>query len=131
MREEDLGFVDKAVESALRWGIDIHEPARPDIFIRKSEKASIGNHEFEIIETPGHSPGGVSFYLDGILFSGDCLFDGSIGRTDFRGGSLEILTDTIKSKLYVLPDDTTVYTGHGPCTKIGYEKINNPFVNMR
>jgi len=82
----------------------------------------------EVIHTPGHSPGGVSFLHDSMLFGGDTLFQGSIGRTDFRKGSFEDLSKSIKTRLYSLPDDTIVYTGHGPVTTIGEEKMYNPFV---
>ena len=84
-----------------------------------------------VIEAPGHSPGGVVFHNPDqkILISGDVLFYGSIGRTDLPGGSFETLVENIKTKLLILPDETTVYCGHGPETSIGFEKRNNPFLN--
>ena len=85
-----------------------------------------------VLHTPGHSPGSVSFLLseDGspVVFAGDTLFRGSIGRTDLPMGSFEELERSIRSQLYVLPDETVVHTGHGPETAIGWEKRNNPFV---
>ncbi|MGE5448826.1 MAG: MBL fold metallo-hydrolase, partial [Bacteroidales bacterium] len=79
---------------------------------------------------PGHSPGGVVFYNpdEKIMIAGDVLFYGSIGRTDLPGGSYERLVTNIKTKLLILPEDTTVYSGHGPETSIGFEKKNNPFL---
>lgn len=82
----------------------------------------------EVLHTPGHSPGGVSFLHNRMVFGGDTLFQGSIGRTDFRKGSFEDLSKSIKTRLYALPDDTIVYTGHGPVTTIGDEKRYNAFV---
>lgn len=80
--------------------------------------------------TPGHSPGGVSFLYDKMVFAGDTLFQNSIGRTDFRKGSFKDLSNSIKTRLYTLPDDTIVYTGHGPVTTIGDEKKFNSFVRI-
>lgn len=82
---------------------------------------------FKIIHTPGHTKGGICILVDNALFTGDTLFNESIGRTDFPGGSLDQIIKSIKEKLYSLPDDTAVYPGHGPKTTIGYEKRYNPF----
>ncbi|MBC8174171.1 MAG: MBL fold metallo-hydrolase [Candidatus Marinimicrobia bacterium] len=89
-----------------------------------------GKIEMEIIHTPGHSPGGVCLYMpdESILFCGDTLFAGSIGRTDLPGGSYKKLIKSIREKLLILPDDTVVYTGHGPETTIGRERLSNPFL---
>jgi glyoxylase-like metal-dependent hydrolase (beta-lactamase superfamily II) len=91
---------------------------------------TISNFSFEVIETPGHSPGSVSFYCKDsqVVFSGDALFYGSIGRTDLYGGDLDLLLESIHTKLLVLPDDTTVLPGHGLETTIGTEKRTNPFL---
>ncbi|OQY07627.1 MAG: hypothetical protein B6I25_01240 [Planctomycetales bacterium 4572_13] len=85
---------------------------------------------FKILHTPGHTPGGICLYAadEGILFAGDTLFAGSIGRSDFPGGNHRILIDMIRQKLLTLPEQTTVYTGHGPATTIGNEKTSNPFL---
>ena len=90
---------------------------------------TINYPEFETIFTPGHTPGGVSFYFKQIpaLFSGDTLFAGSVGRTDFPGGNTGDLLKSIQEKLMILPDDTPVYPGHGPATSIGREKEVNPY----
>lgn len=82
---------------------------------------------FKIIHTPGHTKGGICILVNNVLFTGDTLFNASIGRTDFPGGSMSQIVKSIKQKLYTLPDDTTVYPGHGIKTTIGYEKRNNPF----
>jgi len=126
--EGDLFFIKDGENAALRWGIKIDQPPNPDRFIKDGEVIKFGRYNFKVIHTPGHSPGGVSFLYNKIIFSGDTLFQGSIGRTDFRKGSLEELENSIKKRLYVLPDETVVYTGHGPITTIGEEKRFNPFV---
>ena len=125
---DDLFFIKDSKESARRWGIDISQSPDPDRFIEDGDKIKFGNFELSVIHTPGHSPGGVSFLIDKMLFSGDTLFQGSIGRTDFRKGSYQDLENSIKAKLYKLPDETIVYTGHGPITTIGDEKRYNSFV---
>jgi glyoxylase-like metal-dependent hydrolase (beta-lactamase superfamily II) len=87
-----------------------------------------GNITLTVIHTPGHSRGGIALYTPGHLFAGDTLFAGSIGRTDLPGGDYDTLIASIKQKLLVLPDDTVVYTGHGPETTIADEKRMNPFL---
>ncbi len=85
---------------------------------------------FKVLHTPGHTPGGICLYAseEDILFAGDTLFAGSIGRSDFPGGHHQTLIDMIRQKLLILPEQTTVYTGHGPATTIGDEKASNPFL---
>lgn len=102
----------------------------PDEIINGEGQLNIGSFSFQIIETPGHSPGSVSFYNqeEGIVFSGDALFAGSIGRTDLYGGDHEQLMSSIIDKLIVLPDHVIVASGHGPETTIGAEKRSNPFL---
>jgi hydroxyacylglutathione hydrolase len=87
-----------------------------------------GSLEFEVLHTPGHSPGGVTLKIDGCLFTGDALFAGSIGRSDFANSDGRALIDGITSQLLALPDDLVVYSGHGPATTIGREKKTNPFL---
>ena len=93
---------------------------------------SLAEFAFDIIHTPGHTRGGVCYYFaeSGILFSGDTLFQGSIGRTDLPGGNLDCLLDSIRSKLMCLPAETVAYPGHGDATTIGGERAANPYVNM-
>jgi glyoxylase-like metal-dependent hydrolase (beta-lactamase superfamily II) len=126
--KDDLFFIEDGENAARRWGITIAQPPNPDRFIDDGEEIRFGKYELKVIHTPGHSPGGVCFLYDKLLFSGDTLFQGSIGRTDFRKGSLEDLKKSIKTRLYVLNDNTIVYTGHGPVTTLGEEKLYNPFV---
>ncbi|GGI11208.1 MBL fold metallo-hydrolase [Gottfriedia solisilvae] len=100
-----------------------------DHVIEKEGKMEFGQFTFSVFETPGHSPGSISFYNKELrtVFSGDALFQRSIGRTDLTGGDHELLIKSIKSKLLSLPDDVVVCSGHGPTTTIGEEKKHNPF----
>ena len=92
------------------------------------EMIDIGDLQFQVLHIPGHSPGGIALAGHGVVFSGDTLFQFSIGRTDFPGGSYSQLMEGIYSKIMVLPDETIVYSGHGPETTIGVERKVNPFV---
>lgn len=98
--------------------------------IADGDTISVGTHTFTAIHVPGHSPGGMAYYdsADGVLFTGDTLFDGSIGRTDLEGGSHPQLIRSITDRLMTLPDDTTVYPGHGPATTIAKERTSNPYL---
>lgn len=97
-------------------------------FIKEDDVIRLGEYSFKVIETPGHTPGGVCFYGEGLVLAGDSLFLESIGRTDFPGSSYEDLIDSVHHKLFTLPEETVVYPGHGPETTIGHEKTYNPFV---
>ena len=103
------------------------EPA--DVFIEEGDKIELANIRLEVLHTPGHTPGGISLYSkeDNFVFVGDTLFAGSVGRTDL-GGNMTHLIKSIKEKLLILPDETVVYTGHGPQTTITQEKMHNPFL---
>lgn len=99
-------------------------------FLKEGDKVLLGEDELEVIFAPGHSPGSICFYCkqQKFIIGGDVLFNGSIGRTDLPGGDYDTLINSIKQKLFALPDDVVVYSGHGPTTTIGNEKKYNPFV---
>ena len=99
-------------------------------YLNDGDVLMLGENRIEVIHTPGHSRGGICFYIpsEGWLVSGDSLFAGSIGRTDLEGGSYATLIKSIQEKLITLPEETVVYPGHGPYTAIGDEKTNNPFL---
>ncbi len=101
----------------------------PDKKLKEGEEIKLGNLSLLILHTPGHSPGGISIVVEKNVFTGDALFAGGIGRTDLPGGDYDLLIQSIKKKLLTLPDDFTVYPGHGPSSKIGVEKRENPFLN--
>jgi hydroxyacylglutathione hydrolase len=101
---------------------------QPDRLLKDGDLIDVGDLYFEVLHTPGHSPGGICLSGHGVVFSGDTLFNYGIGRTDFPGGSYERLIKSIHEKLMVLPDETIVYPGHGPSTTIGDERRGNPFL---
>ena len=98
------------------------------VSLREGEVYRAGSLEFEVLHTPGHSPGGVTLKIDGCVFTGDALFAGTVGRSDFANSDGRALIAGIREKLLPLPDDTTVYSGHGPATTIGRERRMNPFL---
>ena len=103
--------------------------ARPaEHLLSEGDEISFGQSKLEVLHTPGHSKGGVCFVGDGVAFTGDTLFAGSIGRSDFPGGSEVELIGNIKKRLLVLPNDTKVYAGHGPSSEIAWERAHNPFL---
>lgn len=120
-----LGMFSRMLSSVT--GGSFSQPPKPDRLLKDGDTIDIDDLEFTVMHTPGHSPGGISLYGDGILFSGDTLFNHGIGRTDFPGCSYEQIMDSIQNKLMKLPDETIVYPGHGPATTIGEEKRGNPF----
>lgn len=103
---------------------------RPDqvIYMDDGDCIEVGDIILEVLHTPGHTPGGVSFYTPGYLFCGDLIFQGSIGRTDLRGGSLQGLMRAVREKVWDMPDDTRILPGHGPETTLGEERRHNPFL---
>ena len=103
---------------------------KADVWHKDGEILKLAGFDIEALHTPGHTEGGSCYYIReiGVLFSGDTLFCGSVGRTDFPGGSMSEIVRSIKEKLMVLPDDTKVYPGHGEGTSVGYERENNPFL---
>lgn len=103
-------------------------PPMPDRLLDDGDVLTVGDLEFKVLHTPGHSAGGICLEGYGVVFSGDALFNSSIGRTDMSGGDYNQLISSIRSKLLVLPDKTVVLPGHGPKTTIGYERAHNPFL---
>jgi hydroxyacylglutathione hydrolase len=119
-----------APQAAERWNLPFDSYSGPLLLLREGDTIELGADILKVIEAPGHSPGHICFYCEkqGFLIGGDVLFRNSIGRTDLPGGNFEILISNIRTKLFVLPDETVVYSGHGESTTIGYEKKYNPFL---
>jgi glyoxylase-like metal-dependent hydrolase (beta-lactamase superfamily II) len=111
------------------YGFDGYRDTEPDQFIDESNVIAFGNTQWKILFLPGHSLGHIGFYdvKEKTIFSGDVLFEHSIGRTDLPGGNFDTLIKSIHQNLFTLPDNVVVYCGHGPSTTIGEEKISNPF----
>jgi glyoxylase-like metal-dependent hydrolase (beta-lactamase superfamily II) len=115
---------------ASRWGLNFEPSPPPDIELADGDVIKAGTLRFQVLHTPGHSPGGVTFYEanQGVAFDGDLLFENGVGRTDLPGGDRRTLMHSIKEVLFKLPDETVIYSGHGPKTTIGQEKRANPWV---
>jgi hydroxyacylglutathione hydrolase len=109
-------------------GISSHEAER---LLGDGDRIQLGRLTLDVMHTPGHTRGGVCFHWNGLLFSGDTLFNTGVGRTDLPGGSIVQLEQSIRMRLYSLPDDTLVLPGHGDSTTVGFEKKNNPFVRAK
>ncbi len=125
MHKKDMFLLKRSQKTAKFFtGQETDPPLKPDQFIKEKDEIKFGKKKLKVIETPGHSPGGVSFFNRGVLFSGDTLFKQGIGRTDFEYASGEQLLSSIKNKLFKLPSETKVYPGHGEETTIGGEKQN-------
>ena len=124
----DAPMLDQVASSAAAWGLRAENSPVPDRELQDGDKITFGNITLTVIHTPGHTPGGISLYAQDDVFVGDTLFAGSIGRTDFPGGSFETIKESIQQKLFKLGDDVRVHTGHGPSTTIGQERRHNPFV---
>lgn len=118
------------VAYAPQWGITGYQHSDVDEELTEGSDLSIAECSFSMIEVPGHSPGHLIFYEknEKVVIGGDVLFRESIGRTDLPGGNHDDLLRNIREKVYTLPEDVTVYPGHGPVTTVGHEKVNNPFV---
>ena len=130
LHENEKKVLEFAPASGLMWNMPFDNYSGELITFKEGDKILLGDDELLVIETPGHSPGSVSFYCEKqhFVIGGDVLFKGSIGRTDLPGGNHQTLLKTIEEKLLVLPDETIVYSGHGEPTTIGEEKIHNPYL---
>jgi hydroxyacylglutathione hydrolase len=126
----DRPLYDGFPAQAAMFGLDATAPPPPDRELADGGSVSVGSYAFRVVHTPGHSPGGVCLVGHGVAFVGDTLFAGSIGRTDLPGGDSHALLASIYEQVFALPDDTVVYSGHGPATTIGAEKKDNPFVRL-
>jgi hydroxyacylglutathione hydrolase len=125
--------LDRPIYDALpqfgAWmGMKLDPPPPPDVDLTPGKPVRVGRFEFDVRFTPGHSPGSVSFVGHDMVFGGDVLFNGSVGRTDLPGGDPGTLMTSIQSQFLSLPDSTVVHSGHGPATTIGVERLTNPFL---
>ena len=120
----------KASGGAALFGLQADPSPLPDLELQDGDELEVGTLRFKVLHTPGHTPGHVCFYeqTEGVLFDGDVVFYRSIGRTDLPGGDHQQMMDSIRNVLLALPEDTVVYSGHGPATTIGDEKRLNPWL---
>ncbi len=126
--EAELPLLQFLDQQGRMFGVRCEPSPPPDRFVVEGDVIRVGDEELKVIFTPGHSPGHVALLGDGFIIGGDCLFAGSIGRTDLPGGDYATLLQTLRDKFLTLPDDTVVYNGHGPVTTIGRERRTNPFL---
>ncbi len=129
IHRDDLLMLE-SMQSRVRqfMGFEVPPPPSVDGYLKDGESLRLGDETIRVLHTPGHSPGSISLCGDGYVFTGDVLFNQSIGRTDLPGGDLKTLVHSIRDQLFKLDDETIVYPGHGPETTIGDEKLANPFV---
>ncbi len=128
MHEDEQTVYKHTKELCISWGYEPEDFPPPDILVRDGDKIQFGGIVFEVIHTPGHTPGGICLYGGDTLFTGDTLFSGSAGRTDLPGGDLYKLSSSLK-KIISLPPKTSVFCGHGNTTTIEEEIKHNPFIN--
>lgn len=130
LHEKEKAVLDFAPASGLMWNMPFDNYTGSFIYLKEGDIIKLGDDELLVIEAPGHSPGHVCFYCkaQNFLIGGDVLFQRSIGRTDLPGGHHQTLLNSIRQKLFVLPNETVVYSGHGPTTTIGEEKAENPYL---
>jgi hydroxyacylglutathione hydrolase len=130
IHEKDVPYLTNShLNLSAYVGIQVDSPL-PDRLLREGDIIELDELKLKILHTPGHTPGHISLVGDDCMFVGDVIFQGSIGRTDFPGSSSRDLIHSIRSKIYALPDNTILYPGHGPLTRVGEEKVSNPFVSM-
>jgi len=130
MHEEAIEDMNMLPKVCRMYGLPEKPVIEPGVLLKPGEKITFGNTELDILFTPGHARGHLSFYCkqDNFVIAGDTIFYGSIGRTDLPGGNMETLLHAIVTQLFTLPDETTIYNGHGPSTTVGREKQFNPFL---
>ncbi len=125
---DDIDIYMRAGEHAASWGFNIEQPDNPDLLVEEGAELLAGNMQFKVLTTPGHSPGGICLYVQGVLFTGDTIFAGSVGRSDLYGGDIEDLKKSFV-RLISLPPETEIMPGHGPSSTIEKERILNFFVD--
>lgn len=129
VHEDDRGTLESPRLNAS-WMMGVGEIFHADVFLKDGQELDLAGFHIRVLHTPGHTPGGCCYYFpyEDTVFSGDTLFCGSVGRTDFERGDMSALIRSIREKLLVLPENTAVYSGHGDATTIADERVNNPYL---
>ena len=128
MHENDLRILNQTNLYLPAFGIPEITIPKIDIYVKDGDVLKLGNKEIKVIHTPGHTQGGVCYLVEDMLFSGDTIFCESVGRCDLDGGDFIQIVDSIKTKIFTLPENITIYPGHGKQTTVGWEKIHNQFM---
>ena len=131
LHRDDLPLLRALPEQGRMFGVPVEPSPDPSIWLEDGQSLTLGETEIRVLHTPGHSPGGVTFLVEDAAIVGDCLFAGSIGRTDLPGASQQTLLHSIRTRLLTLPDSTRVLPGHEGATTIGEERSHNPFLRER
>ncbi|WP_277057721.1 MBL fold metallo-hydrolase [Trichlorobacter lovleyi] len=131
IHQADIPMLERVAKTAAIYGLPGENSPQPDRLLEDGMLIEFGTHRLQVIHTPGHTQGGCCLYLEeeGRLIAGDTLFADGVGRTDLPGGSHQQLVESIKNRLFTLPDQVQVYPGHGPTTSIGHEKRHNPYLD--
>ena len=124
---DDVEQMRTAGRQGAMFGLHVPAPPPPDVLVREGDTVSLGDVAFRVLHTPGHTPGHVTYLCGDLAFVGDLIFEGSIGRTDLPGGSLDELLRAVREKIFTLPGETILFPGHGPATTVGDEMRGNPF----
>jgi hydroxyacylglutathione hydrolase len=128
LHKGDLDIYMRADKQGALWGFHIEQPLAPDLYMIEGDEVAVGRFRLKVLHTPGHSPGGICLYGEGVILTGDTIFAGSVGRTDFPGGSLTELKRSF-ARIIELPPETRIFSGHGPLTTVKNEKESNFFVH--
>ena len=128
MHENDIRILNQTNLYLPAFGIPEITIPKIDIYIKDNDILTIGKHEIKVIHTPGHTQGGVCYLIDNMLFSGDTIFRESVGRCDLEGGDFVQIVESIKTKIFTLPEDIKIYPGHGSPTNVAWEKVHNHFM---
>ncbi len=128
LHQDDVSLLEENLQLEFGLMLGARPSPRPDQILTDGDEIKVGHSKLQVIHTPGHSPGSVCFFTQGLLFAGDTLFCGGVGRTDLPGGSWKDLMSSIKNRVLTFPDETIVLPGHGPRTTIAEEKESNPFL---
>lgn len=129
VHKDELEIYHAASDMAAFWGYDMEPLPEPDLLVKDGDEIKLGALMFRVLHTPGHSPGGACLFGEGVVITGDTLFAGSVGRTDFHGGDMAMLKQSF-GRLLALPPDTKVLAGHGPASTIGRERSENFFSKL-
>lgn len=128
LHRDDEQLYHAAPLQAEWFGVKVEPPPPVDAYLAHGDVVRFGDCALEVRHTPGHAPGHVILVGGGLAVVGDCVFRGSIGRTDLPGGDFQTLMRSIRTQILTLPDETSLFTGHGPDTTVGFEKVSNPFL---
>jgi len=123
----DVNMLENLSRTASAWGLHAKDSPPPDLLVEDGDTIQLGEIQLHVLHTPGHSPGSISLYTDAVAFTGDLIFSGSIGRTDFPGGDYDTLIESVRKKIFPLGDHVKILSGHGPVTTVGNERRTNPF----